>query len=99
MAKHWRDSVPHVINARVLSREVKLGGIAACLKLKNKVWVELIVNESKKLKGKTKSNYIGVAEEGNFETARLMLGLLISVIELVDEGAVTKDEVLAGKTW
>lgn len=61
------DNVAHVINARALSREVKLKGIAACLKLKNEFWVEPMVNESKKLKEKTKSKYIGVAEEENLE--------------------------------
>jgi hypothetical protein len=70
------------------------------LKQKIDFWVALIVNESEKLKGETKSKNIRVAEEKVIRilATRLMLGLLISVIKLVDEVADAKDEVLAGRT-
>jgi hypothetical protein len=60
-------SIAHVIIARALYRAVKLREVGACLKQKIDFWVALMVNESEKPKGKTKSENIGVAEEKNVE--------------------------------
>jgi hypothetical protein len=60
-------SIAHVIIARALYRAVKLREVGACLKQKIDFWVALMVNESEKPKGKTKSENIGVAEGKNVE--------------------------------